>query len=273
MPHTLPLFTVAILFLLAPHEPVSGEELTDAQKEAFLSNAEIQNTEKLKVGITDSRRANLSDGVSTHDAHIQGVNDYKYKFQGEGGRVEYDFRDSYTYNIAAYRLDRLVGFGKVPVSVEREVDGKPVAVTWWVDDVKMMEFERFKKKVAPRDTEDFNDQMYTIRIFNELIANTDPNLGNLLITTDWQLKPVDFTRAFRNNKGLLNPKNVVKVDRRVYDGLKALSFDSLQSELGEVLSKMALRSILARRDKIIHVLDKRIKSEGRGRVICEKQGH
>ena len=61
-----------------------------------------------------------------------------------------NFKDTYRYNIAGYRLARLIGLDNVPMSVERTVEGKLAAVTWWVDDVQMDEKERLKTKtLAP----------------------------------------------------------------------------------------------------------------------------
>ena len=45
--------------------------------------------------------------------------------------TETNFKDSYLFNVAGYRLAHLLGLN-VPVSVHRKVDGKDAAVTWWV---------------------------------------------------------------------------------------------------------------------------------------------
>jgi hypothetical protein len=65
----------------------------------------------------------------------------------EAGRnTELNFKDTYRYNIAGYRVAKLIGLTTVPMSVERTVEGKVAAVTWWVDDVQMDEKERMKTK-------------------------------------------------------------------------------------------------------------------------------
>ena len=46
-----------------------------------------------------------------------------------------------------------------------------------------------------------------MNVFQELIYNTDPNLGNMLITNDWQVKIIDFTREFRTREGLRTPED------------------------------------------------------------------
>lgn len=138
----------ALAFLVVP--PVSAENPapsaaspSDAEKEQFLLTAKIVKSKRLDIGVTGSLRATLSDGKVTHDAHIQTVNVRKRKHESAAG-VEYAFRDSFKFNIAAYRLDRLIGLGMVPVSVEREFKGEPAAFTWWVDDVMMMEKDRYQ---------------------------------------------------------------------------------------------------------------------------------
>ena len=43
----------------------------------------------------------------THDAHVQSIDEHKIKFEGERG-TEMNFVDSWTYNVAAYKLSRLL---------------------------------------------------------------------------------------------------------------------------------------------------------------------
>ena len=156
------------------------------------------------MGITNSQRATLDDGRLKHDAHIQTVDIQKASFQ-TATRTELNFRDSYKFNMAAYELDKLLELNMVPVSVERKVGGDMAAVTWWVDDTLMTELDRHKKKMEPPDLKTWNPQMYVCRVFDQLIYNTDRNLGNLVITKDWKIWMIDHTRAFRTMKDLPDP--------------------------------------------------------------------
>ena len=248
--------------------------LTPEQKEEFLLNAKVVSSKGIGVGINNTRRATLSDGKLTHDAHVQTVDIRKQEFKTLRG-TELNFRDSYKYNIAAYRLDRLLGLNMLPVSVERKVGGDTASMTWWVDDVMMMERDRYKKKiqVPPQRNADWNDQMYQVRVFNQLVFNDDPNLGNLLITKEWKIRLVDYSRAFRTQKSLRNPEDLVRCDRRIYDALHELNASVLNRELGDCLRKWEIRGILARRDKILEIFDAKIAANGEASVICDKPGH
>ena len=160
-------FRVFAIVLAAQTLSAAAAE-TDREKEIFLSRAKIVSAKSLSVGITLSQRLTLTDGALTHDAHFQTVDDFKPVFQGRTGS-EVSFRDSYRYNIAAYRLDRLIGLGMTPVSVERKYRGDTGALTWWVDNVIMMELDRWNKDIEPPNKEAWNHQMYQARLFNELV--------------------------------------------------------------------------------------------------------
>ena len=163
----------------------------------------------------------------------------------------------------------------MPVSVERKVGGDTASMTWWVDDVMTMERDRYKKKIQdpPQRNVAWNDQMYQVRVFNQLVFNNDPNLGNLLITKDWTIRLVDYSRAFRTQKSLRNPEDLVRCDRRIYDALHELNASVLNRELSGYLSKWEIRGILARRDKILEIFDAKIAANGEASVICDKPGH
>ena len=250
----------------------SATSLSDEEKAQFLLTAKVLRTSTVPIGVTRSRKAVLSDGQREHAAHIQTIEVSKRAHPRARG-TELNFRDSYKFNIAAYRLDRLLHLNMVPVSVERRIQNKRAAVTWWVDDLLMMERERLEQKTLPPNPANWNDQVVQVRIFNELVYNTDANQGNLLITKDWKIRLIDFTRAFRWYKKLQNPGLIKRIDRRFYEGLKELSEQTLQQEMGELLSKNEMRALLARRDLILARLDERIAETNERAVICQIPGH
>jgi hypothetical protein len=230
-------------------------KLTDAEIEDFLLHAKVIKTKSASKGVTGSLRATMTNGSVTHDAQIQMIDERQQQFTGSNGGVEFDFRDSWTFNVAGYRVDRLIGMNMVPVSVERRWNYKDAAYTWWLDDVMMDEQERLKRKQEPPDTVVWNQQMQMVRVFDELIANIDRNLGNLMITRDWRLWPIDHTRAFRTNHELKKPANVTRADRAVIERMKELNKEALRKATSKYLTTFQLDAILARRDAIVKRLD------------------
>src|SRR6266566_2733129 len=187
--------------------------LTKDQIKVFLQTAKVIKYKESRKGVTHPWRLTLSDGTITHDGSFQSIDEHKSEMKLASGKVEFGFVDSYKYNIAAYELSELVGLDDmVPVYVERKWQGKTGSLSWWLP-VKMDEADRVEKKIAAPDSDKWNKQMYRIRVFDELVYETDPNLTNVLIGEDWQVWRVDFSRAFRTSKDLRVAKNLVKCDR------------------------------------------------------------
>jgi len=234
--------------------PVStAPALSDAQIEDFLLNAKVIRTKTSKKGITGTLQATLTDGTLTHDAQIQTIDERKAQFVSDKG-TEFNFRDSWSFNVAAYKVDRLIGMQMVPVSVARRWRSQEAAFTWWIDDVLMDEGERLKKKLQPPSSAAWNQQMQLVRMFDQLIANIDRNMGNLVITRDWRMWAIDHTRAFRTYNTLSTPKNVTRVDRAVVARLKALDRDAMKTT-DKYLSSFEIDALLKRRDAIIERLE------------------
>jgi hypothetical protein len=238
-----------------PQAAPPAPALSDAEIERFLKDAEIVKTKGAGKGVTGSVRATLSDGTITHDVHIQVVDEFKREFQTAKG-VEFNFRDSWAFNVAGYKLDRLLGLNMVPVSVERRYRTQPAAFTWWVDDVLMDEGQRLKDKTAPPRPLEWNSQMQLVRMFDQLIYNVDRNMGNLVITKTWRVWAIDHTRAFRTATTLKSPEGITRCDRQVFEKLKQLDRDTLKREMSGYLDDGQIKSLLARRDQIVAQLEK-----------------
>lgn len=249
----------AVLILLLGPALLAAQEasppLDDAAIEAFMRDARVVRTRGVPKGVTRSIRATLSNGTLSHDVHVQTIDESKREFTSMRG-TEFNFRDSWRFNVAAYRIDRLLGLHLVPVSIERRFDGKPAAFTWWGDDVLMDEGERLKSKRRAPDANCWNAQMRLVRMFDQLIDNIDRNLGNVLITTSWRIWAIDHTRAFRFSSTPRRPDNISHIDAGVLERLRALDDRVLREAVRGYLTADDVRMILRRRDAIVAHFDK-----------------
>jgi hypothetical protein len=258
--------TVACLtcagFVTASDEPT----VTKEQIRQFLLTAKVVKSEHTKKGITEPWRLTLTDGTLTHDASFQAIEEHKATKQLASG-TELGFVDSYKYNIAAYQLAELLGLDDMlPVYVERKWKGDAGSLSWWLP-VKMDEVERHKQNLTAPDADAWNNQMYKVRVFDQLTGDTDINLTNVLIGEDWKIWRVDFTRAFRLHKDLKDPKDLVRCDRQLFDKLKKLDGNELAAKTKSYLTKDEVKAVMARRDKIVTQFEKLISEKGEKEVL------
>jgi len=239
---------------------------SDEQKENFLKTATIKSTGTIGHGVTHPSRAKLVLGEIEHDGHFQTIDKELPDFFPQDG-APIPMKDSWKYNIAAYRLDRLVGLKMVPVAIPKPFNGKPAALSWWVDDVLFEEAERLKKDVAPPDAEDFARQRAVGAVFDELIINIDRNQSNLLITKTWKVALIDHTRSFVPYHGIRNPAKLTRCSRGLLTGMKGLTAAALAQAEGPYLTNAEVTAAIARRDRIVDFFDREVKAKGEEKVL------
>lgn len=246
-------------------------QLTVEQKKHFLKTAKVIRSRTTSKGITAPKRLTLSDGVITHDAVFQSVDERQTVANLTGGgrqaKTELNFVDSYRYNLGAYALAELLGLDHMmPVHVERRWSGASGAMSWWVDTL-MDESDRLKKKVQPPNATDWNNQMYRMRIFSSLVRDTDRNLTNVLITPEWKVMMIDFSRGFRLQPELMHEKDLAKMDRALMPRLEALTRDGVKQAVGDWLTNAEIDAMMKRRDMLVAHFKKLIAELGEEKVL------
>ena len=223
--------------------------LDDDALEQWLKEAEIVNIEKLDTGVTHPRRVTLrKDGIELRAV----FKDLSVASERSHGFNDSDSSDRFEYELAAYRLDRLLDLNMVPVTVERTVDGHRGILQFWVDgaiNVRRM----LEQKKQPAGDCDAGPQYNLMNVFDLLTDNSDRTQENALFTKDWMLVLIDHTRAFRTDrtKPLLLYKNAVYVPPALAARLKALNLEMLQQALGAYLKKQQIDKVLRRRDMLL----------------------
>lgn len=263
----LPFLAMAVC-LAARTIPLASQEpsLTEDQIKQFLLKAKVKQSKQTAKGITAPSRVTLSDGTLTHDAAFQPIDEHKPIMQLATG-TEMNFRDSYHFDIAAYELAKLLGLGDmIPVTVERKLLGSSGALSWWVT-TQMDEADRIKNQVQSPDLNAWNKQMNKMWVFSELVYDTDRNQTNVLITKDWKLFMIDFTRAFRIYPKLEDPKRLVMCDRQLLEKLRQLDQGQVLEKTKPHLTKSEVEAVMARRDLIVAYFERLIAEKGEEKVI------
>jgi hypothetical protein len=131
----------------------------------------------------------------------------------------------------------------------------------------MDEGRRTEKDIPPPDGARWSRQSEKVRLFSELVHDTDRNRSNVLITRDWQVWMIDFTRAFRPRAELRSADALLRCDRRVYDKLLALSGEELTASLGDLLNPREIEGVLARRDLLKTHYQQKIRERGESAIL------
>jgi len=236
--------------------------------EDFLTNAKIVSTRPLGEGVTRPYRVELELNGVTHSAVFKSIDVRKAGVTVlADGTSDIDFQDSWQTEIAAYTVDRIIGLGLVPATVERRVvDGKVGSLQWFVE-VMATEAERLEQKLTSPDMDDWNEQILTTRLFDQLIANVDRHLKNILVTKEYKLRLIDHSRAFRINRGLPKPELLTRFSRTLLDGITKLEKKDLQKQVGKYLTSGQIDRLLSRRDAILALAKKRIAEKGEAAVL------
>jgi hypothetical protein len=246
-------------------------ELSVEQIRTFLKQAKVIRTRGTDKGVTAPKRLTLSDGVITHDAVFQAIDERQTVATLGGGvraaKTELNFVDSYKYNIAAYELSRLLELDHMmPVYVERRWNGQIGSISWFVPTL-MDESDRLKKKIQPPSPGDWNQQMYRMRVFSSLVRDTDRNLTNVLISPAWKVVMIDFSRAFRLQPELQHLKDLTKIDRRLLARLETLTRESVKEATTDYLTKSELDAMMRRRDLLVAHFKQLVTTLGEDKVL------
>jgi hypothetical protein len=216
--------------------------------ERALADGRVTGLEKVDIGVTRPERGSFEPSTP--------VARFTWKPLKPGyhrGHME-----SYKAEIAAYRLDRLLGLQMVPPVIERTIDGVTGAAVYWIENMKP-----WNDRKPPRGPEpEWSYQLARMKMFDLLVANVDRNKGNLGYDNDWHLLLIDHSRAFTGKKDLKGIAALVYVDRTLWTRMSALTPDSLRMTLGGLVSDDDLAALLTRRNKMAETIDRMVQSRG-----------
>jgi len=237
----------------APAHPTGSKIWIGHEKEIeeYIKTAPIDHVTKVPVGVTHPLHAFFAPG-----GPAAGV---VFKALAPGRREGYF--ESYKSEIAAYRLDQLLGLGMVPPTVEREYQRELGSAQLWVENCKLL------KQVDPNTSKDinaWNREVYRQRVWDNLIGNIDRNAGNLLVDADFNLILIDHSRAFASTMQM--PFPMTRIDRPFFERLKALTAQDLKTNLNGLLFD-GPGPLLKRRDHIVKYFEQLIAKEGEAAVL------
>ena len=242
----------------APCLPLEGQAAAE-----FLTTADVVAMKPLPFGVTKPFKVTLDDGERTAHAVWKTIDTVNPRHRPHStDRTEVYFRDSYHHEVAAYELDKLLGLGLVPPTIERRIDGQLGSLQLWIEDA-VTEAKRMKLELEPPDSRRWSERCYAVRLFHQLTGDTDAsNVSNILVDPDFRVYVIDSSRAFHLRTTLHRPEGLRRFPRPVLERLLELSPEVVEEKLGPWLTPGQREALLARRDRLVELAERLIAAQG-----------
>jgi len=224
----------------------------EPQIEKDLVDGKVLKMEEVPVGVTKPQRATLENGER-----------FAWKPLTPGFNKGY--MESYKSEIAAYKLDRMLGLHMVPPIAERNIQGKFGAAVYWIENTRGWSVTRPPQGPEPL----WSIQLTRMKMFDLLIGNIDRNQGNLIYDSDWHLFLIDHSRAFIDKKDLKGLAELGRVDRKLWEKMQALTMADLDSGLDKWVDEKGKKAMLIRRDLMAKNIQELIKKRGEASVFYD----
>ncbi len=188
--------------------------------------------------------------------------------------------ENWRWEIAAYRMDKLLGLNMISPTVERRLHGKRGSIQLWADSEMSLKTKNQKKIPVPPGltTVLYNRAIYLHRAFDNLIANEDRHANNVLITKDWRIVLIDHSRSFRTSGNFVKqliytekhregPKPMSALPAPFWEKIQGLTFEGVREAVGEYLTDEEIKAVLLRRDLIVKEINRLIEKDGKSQVL------
>jgi len=255
------MFACATLALLVPAHPSSAQEATlwpdRGQIERFLKKAKVTARKKIGTGVTHPEKVTLELEGTVREAIFKTIDEKT---------------DNWRNEVAAYELDKLLGIGMVPPTVERGVGGRAGSAQLWVTGATMDKYDG-----GFPDIERWREQVSAMWLFDDLIDNVDRHLNNGMVSPDHRLMLIDHSRSFRDGEQLRNGLNAkvngtnarfwgvepelngkpfpTRYPRSLIERLRTLTDKEIKDAVGRYVWGWNQRVLLQRRMRILERLD------------------
>ena len=216
-------------------KPLKGRKFDAVEK--HLKKRKIVSSEPIEEGVNLSRKVVLDDGtVAIWKPHLE------------------VWASNYRAEVLAYEIDRKFGFGIVPPTVERVVDGYKGSIQLWKKGHK----EAAKLKVQEKNK---------LSLFDYLINNRDRHSDNLLISPQGDAIAIDhglsftgihgnFARPFPERREEIFEFLNSKEGRVIFAKLKDLDLISFQKDAASYLGRADAENMVERIKYLVFLYEK-----------------
>jgi len=234
------------------HERPAYPELSDLRVERLLEAGEVRSARPLGRGGTRPLLLDLTDGEYEVRGLFKNVDRTVQSLRADGAVVQ--LADRFKHEVAAYKMDRLLGLGMVPVTVARGVKNEGSgSVQLWIEGA----VEDSAALLDP-GPEPYSVRLPLLRerarVFDALIGNAGREPADCLHRLDegW-LYLVDHSTAFAadDDVGPFLDGKPCTLDPEMERALRSLSRREVRDQLDPWLEADRVRAIFERRDALL----------------------
>jgi hypothetical protein len=246
----------AVLLAVAPARGqfTAAELAARPDWESFLREAEIVDRVQMEreEGVTRPWKLTLRRGEVV-----------RYALWKDASGIRGGFWEGWKYEIAAYLLDKRLGVGMVPPTVEKALDGRPGSCQLWIEGAALYgDMLAARQGLESFRSEGWKRAGYVAQLFDDIVGNEDRHTRNVLVTADFRAILIDHSRTFRTMKSFVEgvpfsdknvpPANLLrKLPRGLVQSVRDLSEGGLREAVGDLLSEEEIRAVLSRREILL----------------------
>ena len=237
-------------------KPLFPNQLSDDYLSDYFSNAAVIAEQSLGDFFSKPLKLTFNHNGQQHSAIFKYLDsDPDLENKRKYSRLD-NFSDRFLYDLAAYKLDRILGLYMVPYTAVYRYKDKTGIIQYWIED-SVSKTELIEGQYSIEGYCSVQDEEALMHYFDLLIHNDDRNTGNKLYSNETGfLWLIDHTRSFRTTASLpdyelpfptyLSPEFKQK--------LSSLTQSNLETSLGDYLNSKQIKALLKRRDEILERL-------------------
>lgn len=251
------LITLHMAFLCGKDANINEDIADMIELEKYLKTAEVLEVE---IDSIDGRTAPwgvmLDDGKTIRQAIFKYVNRPRPTH----------LPDSYHYEIAAYKLSKLLEYPLIPPVVEREINETPGSLQLLLEGCFSLQQQQ-REGLKPADPQKFLDGLSELAVFENLVFCEQNTEDVFIQESDWKIWRVDFSEAFNSFAELSIENEITRCSKALFHNLQRLEERDIKSVLESHCNEEEIDALLKRKILIIEKITLLIEEKGEEAVL------